>query len=106
MTTAVRTFVEKAFRKVGIDIEWRGSDIEERGIDAATGRVLVEVDPRYFRPTEVDLLLGDSTKAREKLGWVHKTNLDDLLTEMVREDLKVMARNVPQLASGKSFSHV
>ena len=106
VTTAVRTFVEKAFRKVGIDIEWRGSDIEERGIDAATGRVLVEVDPRYFRPTEVDLLLGDSTKAREKLGWVHKTNLDDLLTEMVREDLKVMARNVPQLASGKSFSHV
>ncbi len=106
VTTAVRTFVEKAFRKVGIDIEWRGSNVEERGIDAATGRVLVEVDPRYFRPTEVDLLLGDSTKAREKLGWVHKTSLDDLLTEMVREDLKVMARNVPQPTSGKSYSHV
>ena len=106
VTTAVRTFVEKAFRKVGIDIEWRGSDVEERGVDAATGRVLVEVDPRYFRPTEVDLLLGDSTKAREKLGWVHQTNLDDLLTEMVREDLKVMARNVPQLVTGKGYSHV
>ena len=106
VTTAVRTFVEKAFRKVGIDIEWRGSNVEERGIDAATGRVLVEVDPRYFRPTEVDLLLGDSTKAREKLGWVHKTNLDDLLAEMVREDLKVMARNVPQAMPGKGYSHV
>ena len=106
ITTAVRTFVEKAFRKVEIDIEWRGSHVEERGIDAATGRVLVEVDPRYFRPTEVDLLLGDSTKAREKLGWVHKTNLDDLLTEMVREDLKAMARNVSQPTSGKSYSHV
>ena len=106
VTTAVRTFVEKAFRKVGIDIEWRGSNVEERGIDAANGRVLVEVDPRYFRPTEVDLLLGDSTKAREKLGWVHTTSLDDLLTEMVREDLKVMARNVPQAMAGKGFSHV
>ena len=106
VTTAVRTFVEKAFRKVGIDIEWRGSDVEERGVDAATGRVLVEVDPRYFRPTEVDLLLGDSTKAREKLGWTHQTSLDDLLSEMVREDLKVMARNVPQASSSKSFSHV
>ncbi len=106
ITTAVRTFIEKAFRKVGIDIEWRGSAVEERGIDAATGRVLVEVDPRYFRPTEVDLLLGDSTKARNKLGWEHKTNLDDLLSEMMREDLKVMARNVPQPTVGRSYSHV
>ncbi len=106
VTTPVRTFVEKAFRKVGIDLEWRGSNVEERGIDAATGRVLVEVDPRYFRPTEVDLLLGDSTKAREKLGWVHNMSLDDLLTEMVREDLKVMARNVPQPVAGKGYSHV
>ena len=106
VTTAVRTFVEKAFRKVGIDIEWRGANAEERGIDVATGRVLVEVDPRYFRPTEVDFLLGDSTKARDRLGWVHKTSLDDLLTEMVREDLKVMARNVPQAMPGKGYSHV
>ena len=104
-TTAVRSFVEKAFRKIGIDLEWRGQGIDERGIDAATGKSIIEVDPRYFRPTEVDLLLGDPTKAREKLGWSHETGLDDLVAEMMREDLKVMARNVPQPGGSKSFSH-
>ena len=102
---AVRTFVEKAFWKVGVAIEWRGEGVEERGLNAETGKVLVEVDPRYFRPTEVDLLLGDATKAREKLGWDHTIGVDELLAEMVREDLKVMARNVPPLGSNKSLSH-
>jgi GDPmannose 4,6-dehydratase len=105
VTTAVRTFVQKAFRKVGIDIAWRGAGVEEQGLEEATGRVLVEVDPRYFRPTEVDLLLGDSTKARERLGWEHTIGVDELLTEMMREDLKVMARSVPQLGANKSFTH-
>jgi GDPmannose 4,6-dehydratase len=104
-TTAVRTFVEKAFRKVGIDVEWRGQGAEERGVDAETGRTVIEVDPRYFRPTEVDLLLGDSSKARVKLGWSHETDLDGLIAEMVREDLKVMARNVPMPSVTKSFAH-
>jgi GDPmannose 4,6-dehydratase len=105
-TTAVRTFVEKAFRNVGIDIEWQGRGIEEKGFDLASGRCLVEVDHRHFRPTEVDLLLGDSTKAREILGWTHETALDDLVAEMMHEDLKVMARNPLDFPLMKSFSHV
>ena len=102
---AVRTFVEKAFRRVGIDLEWQGEGVDERGVNAETGQVLVQVDPRYFRPTEVDLLLGDSTKAREKLGWEHTIGVDELLAEMVREDLKIMARNVPPVGGNKSLSH-
>ena len=102
---AVRTFIEKAFRKVGIDLEWQGSGVDEFGVNAETGQTLVQVNPRYFRPTEVDLLLGDSTKAREKLGWEHTIGVDELLAEMVREDLKVMARNVPPAGGNKSLSH-
>ena len=102
---SVRTFVEKAFRKTGVDLEWRGEGVEERGINSSNGRVVVEVDRRYFRPTEVDLLIGDPTKAHEKLGWRHAVGLDDLVAEMVREDLKVMARAVPQLGAGKGFGH-
>lgn len=103
-TTAVRIFIEMAFRKVGIAIEWRGRGAEECGVDASNGRTIVQVDPRYFRPTEVDLLLGDSTKAKEKLGWTAETTLDELVTEMMREDLKVMARNVLQPSATKSFT--
>lgn len=105
-TTAVRTFTEKAFRKIGIDIEWRGEGVEEVGIDASNGRELIVVDPRYFRPTEVDLLLGDSSKAREKLGWRHTTHLDELVAEMVKEDLRVMALRVPQPDFSKGLAHV
>ncbi|MEM1018888.1 MAG: GDP-mannose 4,6-dehydratase [Pseudomonadota bacterium] len=90
ITTPVRTFVEWAFEEIGITLEWKGSGVEEKGLCAETGRVLVEIDPRYFRPTEVDLLLGDPTKAKEKLGWVHETSAKDLAIEMVQEDLKVM----------------
>ena len=104
ITTAVRTFVEKAFRRGGTDVVWHGEGVEERGLDAATGRVIVQVDPRYFRPTEVDLLLGDPTKARERLGWEHVSGLDDLVAEMMREDLQAMARNVPQPSVAKSFT--
>ena len=90
VTTPVRTFVEWAFEEVGIKIEWQGTGVEEKGRDAATGKILVEVDSRYFRPTEVDLLIGDPRKAHEKLGWKHETSVRDLAREMVREDLKVM----------------
>lgn len=96
-THTVRSFVEKAFHRVGIDLAWRGEGVEEKGVDASNGRVLVEIDPRYFRLTEVDLLIGDPTKAHEKLGWRHETKLDDLVAEMIREDLKVAARSVPPL---------
>ncbi len=88
---SVRTFVDKAFRQVGIEIAWNGKGVGEKGKDASTGRVLVEVDPRYFRPTEVDILVGDPSKAREKLGWKHETNLDALCAEMVREDMAAIA---------------
>jgi GDPmannose 4,6-dehydratase len=90
--------VEWAFAEVGITIEWRGTGVEEKGFDAATGDCLIEVDPRYFRPTEVELLLGDPTKAREVLGWKHETGVRELVAEMVREDMKIMA-NSPVLAN-------
>jgi GDPmannose 4,6-dehydratase len=93
-TTAVRTFAEWAFMDVGITIRWEGKGVEEKGYCQETGRCLVEVDPRYFRPTEVDLLIGDPTKAATKLGWTHDTSVRELAREMVTEDLKVM-RDAP-----------
>ncbi|MDF7775435.1 GDP-mannose 4,6-dehydratase [Sphingomonas sp. AOB5] len=90
-TVSVRQFVEWCFEEAGIAIEWRGEGVDERGYDKATGACLVEIDPRYFRPTEVDLLIGDPTKAREKLGWQHSTTAHELAKEMVQADLKVMA---------------
>ncbi len=84
---SVREFVELAFGEVGIDIEWRGEGVDEVGIDAATGDALVEIDPRYYRPTEVELLLGDPTKAREKLGWEAKVGLRELVKMMVEGDM-------------------
>jgi GDPmannose 4,6-dehydratase len=91
VTTTVRQFAEWAFEDVGIMLNWQGEGIAETGICTETGRVLVEVDPRYFRPTEVDLLLGDPSKAKEKLGWAHETSVRDLVREMVQADLRIMA---------------
>ncbi|HPJ68584.1 MAG TPA: GDP-mannose 4,6-dehydratase, partial [Desulfobacteraceae bacterium] len=85
---SVREFVEKAFHEIGIEIMWEGKGIKEVGKDVETGDVLVHVDPRYFRPTEVDFLLGDPTKAREELGWDVSISFDELVKLMVREDLK------------------
>ena len=93
-TTEVRVFVEWAFSDVGIKIEWRGEGLSEKGYDFETGKALVEVDPRYFRPTEVELLIGDPSKAHAKLGWKHETSVRELAREMVRSDLEVM-RNAP-----------
>ena len=88
VTTTIRDFCLMAFKEAGIELEFVGEGVDERGIDKNTGKVLVEVDPRYFRPTEVDLLLGDSSKARRELGWTPKYDLPALIKEMVREDMK------------------
>jgi len=85
---SVREFTERAFHEVGIDLRWEGEGVKERGIDIATGRVLVEVDPKYFRPAEVETLLGDPTKAKELLGWnPSKTSFEELVRIMVRYDV-------------------
>ena len=87
-THSVREFVELVFGEVGIEIEWRGEGVNEVGVDVATGAVLIEIDPRYYRPTEVELLLGDPTKAKEKLGWEAKVGFEELVKMMVEGDLK------------------
>src|ERR1700730_14111899 len=89
-THSVREFVELAFAQVGREIAWRGRGVDEQGIDARNGGVLVAVDPRYFRPTEVDRLLGDPSKARQRLGWYHKIGFADLVREMVESDLALL----------------
>ncbi len=91
-TTLVRDFVSHAFAQIDVAIDWRGEGPAEQGVDAKSGRVLVEVDPRYFRPTEVDLLIGDASKAKAKLGWAHKTGWRELCAEMVAEDLVVVPK--------------
>lgn len=85
-THSVREFVELAFTEIGRDIAWEGTSVDEVGRDRKTGDILVKIDPRYFRPTEVELLIGDPTKAHEKLGWSHKTAFTDLVKEMVAAD--------------------
>jgi GDPmannose 4,6-dehydratase len=89
---SVREFIERAFACVGRAIEWRGEGIEEVGIDAKTGKHLVRIDPRYFRPTEVDELLGDASKARAKLGWKPTVTFAELVAEMVQSDLETIDR--------------
>ncbi|MGJ7041006.1 GDPmannose 4,6-dehydratase [Shinella sp. BE166] len=91
-TTTVRQFAEWCFAEVGMTIRWEGQGADEKGFDAATGKCLISIDPRYFRPTEVDLLLGDPKKAETVLGWRHETSAHELAREMVREDLKLMQK--------------
>lgn len=91
-TTVIRDFVTEAFQQTGVDLGWRGSGVDEKGICTETGRVLVEIDPRYFRPTEVDLLVGNPEKAKRKLGWSHETGWQQLCAEMVAADLVAVAR--------------
>lgn len=90
ITTRVRDFVQWAFEDAGIPVEFRGRGLEEKGFCQRTGKCLIEVDPRYFRPTEVDLLIGDPGKARQRLGWTHDTSPRELAREMVMADLRVM----------------
>lgn len=92
-THAVREFVELAFAEIGREIEWRGEGVDEVGIDKASGAELVAIDPRYFRPTEVDLLLGDPSKAKSVLGWEHSTPFAQLVKEMVKADLELLRKD-------------
>jgi GDPmannose 4,6-dehydratase len=89
-THSVREFVELSFAEIGRRIVWKGSGVEEKGVDEKTGDVLVEIDPSYFRPTEVDLLLGNPAKARDKLGWTHTTTFRQLVADMVGADLQAV----------------
>jgi len=91
---SVREFIELSFAHVGIEIAWKGTGRDEQGFDAASGKLLVEVDPRYFRPTEVERLVGDPGKARRVLGWNHKTGFAALVAEMVDADLKSNGREL------------
>ncbi len=86
-TNSVRYFAELAFAEIGIELRWEGKDVNEKGIDKVTGKTIVEVDPRYFRPTEVELLIGDPSLAYKDLGWKHKHTLEELVSEMVQADL-------------------
>ncbi len=91
---SVREFTTLAFRRAGIELEWQGEGVEEKGIDKATGKILVEVDPKYFRPCEVEQLLGDPTKAKQKLGWnPRKTSFEELINIMVDNDIKKVKEN-------------
>jgi len=87
-THSVREFCDEAFKEVGISLEWKGSGIDEKGIDRDTGKVVIEVDPRYFRPTDVEILIGDATKAREKLGWTPRVTFHELVRIMARADFQ------------------
>ena len=89
---SARDFLEIVFSKLDYDLVWQGSGLEEKGIDRKSGKTLVEIDPRFFRPTEVNYLCGDSTKAREKLGWRPKHTFESLVDDMLRHDLELAER--------------
>jgi len=97
---SVREFCELAFKELEIELEWQGQGLEEKGIDKKTNKVIIEVDPKYFRPAEVESLLGDSTKAREKLGWKPKISFEELVKEMVQSDLEESKRDVHLVNGG------
>jgi GDPmannose 4,6-dehydratase len=92
-THEVREFVQLAFQELGINLKWEGKGVDEKGIDSSNGKTLIEVDPKYFRPTEVDLLIGDPRKAHKELGWKHHHSFEQLVKEMVTEDLKLFERD-------------
>jgi GDPmannose 4,6-dehydratase len=94
VTTTVRDFITMAFKEAGITLRWKGNGINEKGIDTATDTIVVEIDPRYFRPAEVDLLIGDSAKAITKLGWKPKVQLPELVNMMVKHDMKLAEREL------------
>jgi GDPmannose 4,6-dehydratase len=91
-THTVREFTQEAFRQIGVELEWRGKAEREKGIDSKTGRVYVEIDPKYYRPTEVDMLIGDYSKARIKLGWEPKIKFKELVEIMVQADIKKLSK--------------
>ena len=93
-THSVREFASLAFREAGLELEWHGKGLDEKGVETGTGRVLVEVDPRYFRPTEVELLLGDPSKAERELGWKRRVSFEDLVRRMVRYDMELFRKDI------------
>jgi GDPmannose 4,6-dehydratase len=97
---SVREFAERAAGALGMHLEWQGEGVEERGIDTKSGRVVIRIDPRYFRPTEVESLLGDPSKARDKLGWVPEIDFQTLVNEMVAEDLDLARRDSLMVRQG------
>ncbi|MBI2269525.1 MAG: GDP-mannose 4,6-dehydratase [Bacteroidetes bacterium] len=97
---SVRKFVEMAFKEVGIELKWQGKGVDEKGTNAATGKIVVEIDPRYFRPSEVDLLVGDASKAKNDLGWEPKYTVEELCKEMVQADLKLFEKDKYLLEGG------
>lgn len=99
-TTSVRDFITMAFNEVGIKMKWEGTGVNEKGINAETGDILIEIDPNYFRPTEVDLLIGDASKAFNNLGWKPKYNLQDLVKDMVQSDMNLFKRDKYLLEGG------
>lgn len=99
-THSVREFCEEAFKATGMEIEWQGSGINEKGIDRQTGRVVIEIDPRYFRPTDVELLLGDATKAQQKLGWKPRVSFSELVQIMAKADLEAFSQKFQELSKG------
>lgn len=99
-TYSIKHFAELAFAEVGIELEWKGSGVDEKGIDKKNGRVIIEVDPRYFRPTEVDLLVGDPSKAYRELGWKHEVSLPELVKEMMAADLELFKKDKHLLDGG------
>ncbi|MFM9006400.1 MAG: GDP-mannose 4,6-dehydratase, partial [Flavobacteriales bacterium] len=92
-THSVKHFCNLAFAHIGINLEWKGEGVEEKAFDAKTGKALIEIDPKYFRPTEVDLLIGNPAKAYAKLGWKHKHTLEQLVTDMVKADVELFKRD-------------
>lgn len=98
-TTTVRSFVEMTFEKIGRKIVWEGSGVNEKGRDAKTGKILIEISPEFFRPTEVDLLIGDPSKAKKKLGWEAKTSLEELIELMIKSDLDLIENKNHQSGS-------
>ncbi|AKB76142.1 GDP-mannose 4,6-dehydratase [Methanosarcina lacustris Z-7289] len=94
-THSVREFTELTFKELGIDVIWQGKGVEEVGIDATTGEIIVEIDPGYYRPTEVELLIGDPSKAREKLGWEPKVKMEELVKIMIKSDEEEVLKNYP-----------
>lgn len=93
-TRTVREFVEKAFKHAGIDVEFKGEGVDEVGVDKATGKVVVKVNPKFFRPAEVELLIGDPAKAEKELGWVRHISFDELVERMVKNDLDLVAKEI------------
>lgn len=103
---AVRTFVEWAFEEVGIQLEWKGKGADEKGYNKATGKVIVEIDEKYFRPAEVDLLVGDASKAKKVLGWEPKYSVKELVKEMVASDVKLFSRHKYLIEGGHEVNSV